>query len=149
MTPIAIGVSPLFFYFKIMKINSNLCRCGRNLSYKDCCAIAHANPIFIKTAELLMRSRYTAFTQANGPYLMETHHSETRKKVDEQEIVDWAKSVEWVKLEIINSSHGSEKDEVGTVEFKAYFKEKGKLRFLDENSLFKKEYGAWMYYGKI
>lgn len=132
-----------------METNSNACPCGRELSYQECCAIAHANPIFIKTAEDLMRSRYTAFTIANGPYLIETHHSETRKNVDEKEIVDWAKSVKWEKLEILNKSQGLEKDDVGTVEFKAYFKEENRLTNIHENSLFKREYGVWKYFGRI
>jgi SEC-C motif-containing protein len=125
------------------------CPCGRSKPFNDCCALAHANPIFIKTAEDLMRSRYTAFTLANGPYLIETHHSETRKNVDEQEIVNWAKSVKWERLEIISKTNGLEGDEHGTVEFKAYFKEKGKMRYIHENSLFKREYGVWMYFGML
>ncbi|MFA7273274.1 MAG: YchJ family metal-binding protein [Crocinitomicaceae bacterium] len=130
-------------------MNSNHCPCGRPKSYVDCCALAHANPIFIKTAEDLMRSRYTAFTMANGPYLIETHHSETRKNVDQQEIVDWAKSVEWVRLDVLNTTLGKETDETGTVEFKAYFKEKNQLRYLHENSFFKREYGVWKYVGML
>jgi SEC-C motif domain protein len=130
-----------------MKTNSNFCRCGRDLAYNDCCSIAHANPIFIKTAEQLMRSRYTAFTQANGPYLIETHHSETCKNVDEKEIVDWAKSVEWERLEILKKTQGLENDVEGTVEFKAYFKERNRLTFIHENSLFKIENGVWKYFG--
>lgn len=94
-----------------------------------------------------MRSRYTAFTMAKGPYLIETHHSETRKNVDEQEIVTWAKSVEWVRLDVLNSTFGQEPDNEGTVEFKAYFKEKNKLKFIHENSLFKREFEVWKYFG--
>jgi SEC-C motif-containing protein len=134
---------------------SNLCPCGRILTYQECCGLAHANPGFIKTAEQLMRSRYAAFTMANGPYLIETHHPETRKNADEKEIVDWAKSVKWERLEISSKSKGLEADEEGTVEFKAYFREKGKLRFIHENSIFKKEFlyrgtdGVWKYFGRI
>jgi SEC-C motif-containing protein len=127
----------------------SFCPCGREISYLDCCEKAHANPIFVKTAEDLMRSRYSAFTLANGPYLIETHHSETRKHVDEKEIVDWTKSVKWDRLEILNKSQGLENDEMGTVEFKAYFKEKNRLTYIHENSLFKREYGVWKYYGRI
>jgi len=125
------------------------CPCGKTRNYQECCGQAHSNPSFIKTAEDLMRSRYSAFTLANGPYLIETHHSETRKHVDEKEIVDWAKSVKWERLEIMNKSQGLENDDMGTVEFKAYFKEKGKPSYIHENSLFKREYGVWKYYGRI
>lgn len=125
------------------------CPCGKTRNYKECCGIAHANPAFIKTAENLMCSRYSAFTFANGPYLIETHHSETRKNVDEKEIVEWAKSVKWERLEIMNTSKGTEDDDEGSVEFKAYFTEKGKLRFIHEHSIFKREYGVWKYFGMI
>lgn len=127
----------------------NACPCGRLLDYQHCCGIAHANPNFIKTAEDLMRSRYSAFTLANGPYLIETHHSKTRKQVNEREIVDWAKSVKWVRLDVLNATQGQETDETGTVEFKAYYKEKNQLRYLHENSFFKREMGVWKYVGML
>lgn len=96
-----------------------------------------------------MRSRYSAFTLASGPYLIETHHSETQNNVNEKELVDWAKSVKWVKLEILNKTTGLENDDTGTVEFKAYFREKNRLTFIHENSLFKREYGVWKYFGRL
>ncbi len=133
-----------------MNFNSNdNCPCGSLKSFAFCCSVAHSNPVFIKTAEDLMRSRYTAFTLAKGEYLIETHHSETRKNVNEKEIVDWAKSVKWERLEILAKTKGTENDYQGTVEFKAYFKEKGKLRYIHENSIFKKEFGVWKYFGMI
>jgi SEC-C motif-containing protein len=125
------------------------CPCSKTLNYQECCGQAHSNPTFIKTAEDLMRSRYSAFTLANGSYLIETHHPETRRNVDEKEIVDWAKSVKWDRLEILNKTQGLDNDETGTVEFKAYFKEKEKLRYIYENSLFKRECGVWKYFGRI
>jgi SEC-C motif-containing protein len=129
--------------------NTSFCPCGKPIPYKDCCQIAHSNPVFIKTAEDLMCSRYTAFTMVNGSYLIETHHSETQINVDEKEITDWAETVKWERLEILNTSTGLENDETGTVEFKAHFIENGKSTFIHENSLFKKEGGVWKYFGRI
>ncbi len=136
-------------FFILTRMEIIFCPCGRPQTYSECCAIAHANPAFIKTAEDLMRSRYTAFTMANGPYLMETHHSETRKNVDEKEIVDWSKTVKWLKLEILNKTDGQENDDTGTVEFKAYFKEKNRMTLIHENSFFQREYGIWKYFGRL
>lgn len=93
-----------------------------------------------------MRSRFVAFTQANGDYLMLSHHSATRPE-NSDEIVSWAKSVKWLKLEIINKSGGAENDSEGTVEFKAHFKERGRKRFIHENSKFVREFGNWVYLG--
>ena len=50
-----------------------------------------------------MRSRYSAFVLANGDYLMATHHKSTRPIKEKKAIVKWAKSVQWLKLEILES----------------------------------------------
>lgn len=118
------------------------CPCCSQKLYIDCCAIAHKNIAEVKTAEQLMRSRYTAFTMSNIDYLMESHHSSTRPLNEKQEILDWAKSVVWLRLEVLNSTEN-------TVEFKAYFTENGKDELLHENSKFVKENGNWMYLGMV
>ena len=61
----------------------------------------------LETAQQLMRSRYSAFVLANGDYLMETHHSSTRPIKEKKAIVKWAKSVQWIKLEIVETTKGS------------------------------------------
>jgi SEC-C motif-containing protein len=123
------------------------CPCGSNLNYANCCKISHNNPSFIKTAELLMRSRYTAFTMHNGDYLINTHHSSTRFKVNKLELENWSKSVTWIKLEVLETKMGGENDNEGTVYFKAHFIEKGEKQYIEENSLFNKEFGEWKYVG--
>ena len=128
-------------------ISSNTCPCGRNQSYTECCGIIHKNQAAARTAEDLMRSRYTAFTSANGDYLMQSHHAKTRKISDKREIVDWAKSVQWLKLEVIDQSKGLAFDTDGTVEFKAIFMERGQIQAIHENSSFVKENGTWFYMG--
>lgn len=125
------------------------CPCGKNKSYEECCKVAHDNPMFIKTAEDLMRSRYTAFTMAMGDYLIDTHHAATRDTVDKEELVHWSKSVKWLRLEIINVVDGEESDVTGTVEFKAHFKERSKSRCIHEDSSFKREFGVWKYFGVV
>ena len=121
------------------------CPCGRNKTYVKCCGMAHKDILLAKTAEDLMRSRYTAFTLGGGDYLFESHYSKARKLSDKKSIQNWAKSVQWMKLDVLNSTKGSENDNEGTVEFKAYFMEAGKLDTIHENSLFTKENGHWVY----
>ena len=82
------------------------CPCGSSREYDDCCLLVHQNISNAITAEQLMRSRYTAFVKAMGDYLMESHHSSTRSYSEKIEIVNWTKSVEWERLEIINSTKG-------------------------------------------
>lgn len=122
------------------------CACGRASEYVECCGKAHQNIINATTAEDLMRSRYCAFTKANGDYLLLSHHSSTRPS-NANELVSWAKSVKWIKLEIIYTTGGSESDLEGTVEFKAHFKEKGRKKFIHEDSKFVREFGHWSYLG--
>lgn len=128
----------------MMKKNSS-CPCSSNKLYIDCCKIAHSDLSKVETAEQLMRSRYTAFTQGNGDYLMLSHHSDTCPYHDKDEIVNWANSVTWSRLEIINFTKGQPKDLEGFVEFKAYFNEGFKEKFIHENSKFVKENNNWVY----
>lgn len=123
------------------------CYCGNSKSYSDCCKIAHKNPAEIKTAEQLMRSRYSAFVLADGDYLMATHHSSTRPIKEKKAIVKWAKSVEWIKLEILETTNGLELENEGTVTFNAYFYENGNVNNIHEKSAFIKENNKWYYLG--
>ena len=100
-----------------------------------------------KTAEQLMRSRYSAFVLAKGDYLIESHHSKTRKPKEKKAIVDWAKSVEFIKLEITETTNGLEHNTEGTVTFNAYFYEHGNVEVIHEKSAFVKENNHWKYLG--
>lgn len=130
-------------------ISVNNCPCGRTKTYENCCGIIHKDQSKAITAEDLMRSRFTAFTQGNGGYLMQSHHSKTRNPKDKKGIEQWAKSVNWLKLDILTTSKGLHNDSEGVVEFKAFFLENGSLDVIHEISTFKRENGSWMYYGAI
>ncbi|NQY28613.1 MAG: SEC-C domain-containing protein [Flavobacteriaceae bacterium] len=134
-------------------VKSNLykdaCPCGSNKTFGNCCAIAHNNIEEVSTAEQLMRSRYTAYALGNIEYLMSSHHSLTRPNKEQDEILNWTKSVIWLSLEILNSSNGSASDIEGTVEFKAHFEEVGATQVIHEHSKFVKENGHWVYLGEV
>ncbi|MBU2921714.1 Sec-C motif domain protein [Winogradskyella psychrotolerans] len=123
------------------------CYCGTNKTYQECCEVFHRNNGKTDTAEQLMRSRYSAFVLANGDYLMTTHHKSTRPKKEKKAIVKWAKSVQWIKLEVLDTSKGSKDDIEGTVTFKAYFFENGNVDVIHEKSAFVKENEQWFYLG--
>jgi len=123
------------------------CPCGASKTYDDCCAIAHSDISLVKTAEQLMRSRYTAFTMGNGEYLMKSHHSITRPINEQKSIENWAKSVNWIRLEILETTKGKQSDEKGTVTFNAFYFENGKVEVIHEKSAFVKENDFWMYLG--
>lgn len=131
-----------------MQIKLTNCPCGSSKPYIECCAKVHQDIFEAKTAEQLMRSRYSAFVLALGDYLQKSHSSKTRPKAKEQkELLRWTKSVEWFKLEVLNTEKGKENDTEGAVEFKAYFYSNGKLEMLHEKSSFVQENGHWVYFG--
>ena len=123
------------------------CYCGNNKAYKNCCEVFHLNNGKTETAEQLMRSRYSAFVLGNGDYLIQTHHISTRPISEKEAIVKWAKSVEWIKLEVLETTKGLKNDEEGTVTFNAYFNENGNVDIIHENSAFIKENNTWYYLG--
>ena len=126
---------------------TELCPCGKILKYESCCEIIHNDISRVLTSEQLMRSRYSAFTKGMGDYLLLSHHSSTRPIERIDEIVEWANSVVWERLEVLKTTEGQREDENGTVEFKAHFKQNGKGDFILENSQFVKENGHWVYLG--
>ncbi|OBX23471.1 MULTISPECIES: YchJ family protein [Bizionia] len=123
------------------------CYCGNDKPYKDCCEIFHLNNGKTETAEQLMRSRYSAFVLTNGDYLMQTHHRSTRPISEKKAIVTWAKSVSWIKLDVLKTSKGLANDKEGTVTFNAYFQKKGCIDVIHEKSAFIKENETWYYLG--
>ncbi len=131
-------------------LEENNCYCGNATSYTSCCEAIHLNKVIATTAESLMRSRYSAFVIANGDYLVKSHHHTTRPSNKEKKsMVRWAKSVNWIKLEVLQTTGGSTEDTEGTVEFKAFYYEDGRMQMIHEHSKFLKENGHWLYYGEI
>lgn len=123
-----------------------LCPCGSKNDSSVCCGSIISGQRDAVTALELMKSRYTAFTQANGDYLLSSHHSSTRPNIKEKAgIVNWAKSVKWVGLTILNTKMGKAADTKGFVEFSAAFMENGEANEIHENSLFQRENGKWVY----
>ncbi|RKD89990.1 YchJ family protein [Mangrovibacterium diazotrophicum] len=125
---------------------SNLCPCGSQKEAEQCCLPIIYGKRDAETALQLMRSRYTAFTRADGAYLMRSHHSATRPVKDRKNIENWARSVEWMGLVILGTKAGEAPDNTGYVEFRALYLEQGVLHEIHEKSLFKRENGKWVYH---
>ncbi|PQJ32370.1 Sec-C motif domain protein [Nonlabens arenilitoris] len=122
------------------------CPCDTQRLYKNCCAIAHHQINDVATAQQLMRSRYSAFVIGDIDFLQRSHHSSMRpSKKEAREIKQWTQSVDWIKLEVLQTNKGLKNDLTGTVEFKAYFMENGRVDVIHEHSRFCKENGHWVY----
>ena len=89
--------------------------------FENCCQPFITKSAKPKTAEELMRSRYSAYACAAVEYIIKTTHPSRGKFHNAETIESWAKSSEWQKLEIVSKTDGESKDKKGTVEFKAYF----------------------------
>jgi SEC-C motif-containing protein len=115
------------------------CYCGSGIFFQKCCKPYIERNLTATSAEILMRSRYSAYVTHSVDYLVETTSLEERKHHSKEDILHWAVSNEWLKLEVINTSET-------TVEFKAFFLDEGKhSQVHHELSTFKKVDGIWYY----
>lgn len=87
-----------------------------------------------------MRSRYAAFAVRDAAYLLRTWHPDTRP-----DILDLDPGTRWERLEILGTTEGSAFHTMGTVTFRAYFKDNGRAGSLYEKSRFVRHGGAWVY----
>jgi len=122
-----------------------LCYCNSQKAFSECCEPLISDESSAKTAEQLMRSRYSAFVLASINYLMNSHHPKTRPTKERKAILKWTKSVKWMGLQIITKKAGEESDTEGWVEFKASYMENKKIECIHENSYFVKENDIWFY----
>jgi SEC-C motif-containing protein len=74
-----------------------------------------------------MRSRYSAYVRQEASYLVATTHSSEREFHSKEDILAWARSNDWQKLEVLNSIDN-------TVEFKVYLDSFGKHQIHHELS---------------
>lgn len=84
------------------------------------------------TPKELMTSRYEAFVKEDWSYIANTSISQTVEELK------YSPSIEWIKLDILDAYEAK-------VEFKAYYKENGKIKVLHEKSNFVEVNGVWKY----
>ena len=84
-----------------------------------------------------MRSRYTAYSKGDMPYLKETLLPGSRGDFNEADARAWSQ-VEWMGLEVMRA-------EGTTVEFTAKYKTKGKVLEHHEVSKFRKQGDHWYF----
>jgi SEC-C motif-containing protein len=119
-----------------------LCPCGRAKPYEKCCGIFITGQAIPTSPVDLMRSRYTAYTQANIDYIMKTMKSPAADNFDPQAAKAWAQQVEWLKLDVIRATQDQDK---GHVEFMAYFLDNKTKQAIHELSEFHLVDGVWYY----
>lgn len=95
------------------------------------------------TAEVLMRSRYSAYTMQLDAYLLATWHPSTRPATpfQHQPGLRWL-GLQVLRHQVIDADHAQ-------VEFVARSKLAGRAHRLQEHSRFVREGGRWLYLGIV
>ena len=122
-------------------IKESLCPCGSGSAYFSCCLPVLNDHSLATTAEMLMRSRYTAFVRQHTQHIQSSWHMKTRPKTVNFE----DHPVVWLGLQIHSCQDGLAGDNNGTVDFTCSYLENGQLCKLQEVSQFLKENGLWYY----
>ena len=115
-----------------------MCPCGSGDELAQCCGRYHAGAA-APSAELLMRSRYSAYVLKLADYLLATWHPSTRPS----ELDLAADDSKWLGLEV--KRHAVQGEEQATVEFVARYRIAGRGHRLHELSRFVREDGRWFY----
>ncbi|WP_265446933.1 YchJ family protein [Flexivirga meconopsidis] len=115
------------------------CPCGSGLPFDQCCGPLLSTERLARTAEELMRSRYTAYYYGNREHLWRTWHPKTRPA--QVEVND---GVRWTGLQINEIRDGGPDDDTGIVDFTASY-DGGRLH---ERSRFARRAGRWFYVGE-
>lgn len=122
------------------------CPCLSDKEFNECCEPVLKAIKKPDTAEILMRSRYTAFTLADINYLKNTLAPESRHDFDEASTLKWAKSAKWLGLQILKTEKGQKEESKGTVEFIAKYEVDGEKLDHHEVSQFRKsDTGQWYF----
>jgi SEC-C motif-containing protein len=127
-----------------MNPKNNACPCGRGESIAACCGRFISGQEKPPGCEDLMRSRYTAFTQADVSYIRRTMKDKALQGFDAKTTKAWAESVQWLGLTVINVVENGNK---GSVEFCAKFSENNEPGQIHEVSQFYRAGDQWYYTG--
>ncbi len=115
------------------------CPCGRAQPYERCCGRYLDGGETPANAEILMRSRYTAYTRLRADYLRATWHPDTCPA----ELNVHEPPTKWLGLEV--KAHQQQDAEHATVEFTARYKIQGRAFRMHEISRFVRVAGKWLY----
>ena len=96
------------------------CYCGSGKSYEECCKPIIKNERKAKTAEELMRARYSAYAAKEIDFIMDSTVQNQTGNMPREAVEKWAKKTDWKRLEIVSVEKGGEEDTTGNVVFKAY-----------------------------
>ncbi|GAB4511065.1 MAG: YchJ family protein [Roseibium sp.] len=126
-------------------MSGDLCPCGSGALFSACCGPFLEGTDLPKTAEQLMRSRYSAYVLETIGYLKETLWPKHQPGFDAVATAGWAAESHWTGLKVLDTDKGGEGDREGTVLFEASYLSGGKLVTHREKSRFRRKAGRWYY----
>lgn len=113
------------------------------MAWKTCCQPYLIQGKSALTAEMLMRSRYSAYVRRDAAYLHKTWATSTRPS--KASLMQLAPT-HWTGLTIVRTEAGGAEDSQGVVEFIAHWQDnEGIAQQLHEVSQFVREKGRWVY----
>lgn len=113
------------------------CPCQSGKDYDECCGRFISHHKHAENAQLLMRSRYSAYVLDNSDYILDTWHPDFRPMSVKKD-----KELHWLRLDILESN---EQDDQAVVEFEARLLIDKYVNSLHERSSFVREEGRWFY----
>ena len=121
-----------------------LCPCQSQKEYADCCQPFHEAFRQPKTAEQLMRSRYSAYVLQKINYIIQTTIPKQQSQLNREDLANWSKNTDWRGLTVLRhvpniSPHHAQ------VEFVAKFSENGQIHEHHELSAFAQIGSKWYF----
>jgi len=123
------------------------CPCGSQKKYKKCCRIFH-NGALAPSAQLLMKSRFSAFAANDANYIIKTTHQENPDYSEDinswkTSILAFCQTTQFKKLDILEVI---EAEKESYVTFKAtLFQGDNDCSFIEKSRFFNVD-GAWLYH---
>ena len=125
-----------------MSTTIKYCCCGSQLIFEQCCQPIINGKVEAKNAEVLMRSRFSAYVINNYHYILQTYSSAKRTKLTVTELTKSAQDTQWLSLQVL--AHHLQEN-TAQVEFKAFYQLNHVYYVMHELSDFIFEAGKWVY----
>ena len=123
---------------------NSLCPCGSQAGFDICCGPLITGTV-PRTAEALMRSRYTAYTLGNLEYVEQTCSEKAMRSFNRVDMEKSLPGTEWKGLKVTDTSGGQQEDITGTVNFTFRYRHNGRDFAQTEISKFIRVDGIWKY----
>ena len=121
------------------------CPCCSQKEYLECCEVFITYKQLPATPEALMRSRFTAYSQANIDYIVTTMKGLASMNFNADTSRKWAQMAKWLELQIVKAPSVLPHEKTGYVEFIAHYLLANKKYIIHEISEFYLENDRWYY----